>query len=79
MKYLNNIRPFYFFFAFVLGIIYVYLIEPGMKYINKHPTPENVNQIIYRGDNGECYVYDMEKVDCPKDRSIKQQPIVVTE
>ncbi len=79
MKYLNNIRPFYFFFAFVLGIIYVYLIEPGMKYINKHPTPENASQIIYRGEKGECYVYDMEKVDCPEAKSIKQQPIVVTE
>ena len=82
MKYLNNIRPFYFFFAFMLGILYVYLIEPGMKYINHHPAPENAGHTIYHDKNGECYVYDMEKVDCPTtttDKSIKQQPIVVTE
>jgi hypothetical protein len=52
-----------------------------MKYINQHPAPENAGHTIYRDKNGECYVYDMEKVDCPTttDRSIKQQPIVVTE
>lgn len=51
MKYLNKIRPFYFFAAFTLGIIYVYLIEPGMRYITKHPTPDNAGKIIYINEN----------------------------
>lgn len=83
MKYLNRIRPLYFFFAFILGILYVYLVEPGMKYVNKHPTPENAGKIIYRetkGTNDICYVYDMEKIDCPQNKSaIRQQPIVLNE
>ena len=85
MKYLNRIRPFYFFFAFILGILYVYLIQPGIKYIIQHPTPENAGQITYQSvkndnKNNECFVYRANKVECPDDKSlINQHPISVVE
>ena len=78
MQYLNRIRPFYFFFAFVLGLLYVYLIQPGMNYVMRHPTPENAGQITYQ-NTGECFIYRMNKVDCPADKSlVNTHPIGVT-
>jgi len=83
MRYLNRIRPLYFFLAFILGILYVYLLEPSMKFVNKHPTPDNAGKIVYHDKNSEtdiCYVYDMVKLDCPSDKNtIKQQPIGVSD
>jgi hypothetical protein len=85
MKYLNRIRPFYFFFAFMLGLLYVYLIQPGLKYIIRHPTPENAGQITYQNvsnsnKQNECFVYRVDKVECPVDKSlINQHPITVAE
>ncbi len=77
MKYLNRIRPFYFFFAFVLGIVYIYLIDPSPKYVTKHPTPENAGNIIYKENKG-CFIYKLVMLDCPNDKSgINNQPITV--
>lgn len=79
MQYLNKLRPIYFFGAFLLGILYVYLIQPGLRYINRHPTPENAGKIIYT-DSGKCFKYTLQPVMCPADETaINNQPIVVKE
>ena len=81
MKYLNKIRPVYFFLAFLLGLLYIYLIDTGNKYILLHPTPENAGNIIYNsnqpsGKSDACYKYIIQKLDCPKDKTaINNQPI----
>ena len=80
MQYLNRIRPFYFFISFVLGIIYVYLLEPSVKYVNKHPTPQNVGKIIYKQATGDCFIYKLVMLDCPNDKSgTNLQPITVND
>ena len=79
MKYLNRLRPFYFFFAFILGIVYVFLVQPGMRYITKHPTPENAGQVVYQEKDGTCFIYKAVEIQCPQDKSlITNQPITVT-
>jgi len=62
----------------MVGIIYVYLLEPGMKYIIKHPTPENAGKIIYKTKSNDCFVYKLHMLDCPADKAaINSQPISV--
>ncbi len=79
MKYLNKINPLYFFGAFLLGILYIYLDQPGLRYITRHPTPENAGKIIYT-DAGKCFKYTLQPVMCPSNKkTINNQPIVVKE
>lgn len=80
MRYLNKLNPLFFFGAFLLGILYVYLEEPGLRYITRHPTPENVGKIIYTEAGGKCFKYSLQSVMCPVDKTaINNQPIVVKE
>jgi hypothetical protein len=84
MQYLNKLRPFYFFAAFLLGILYVYLGEPAIRYLIRHPTPENAGKIIYK-DSGnplasKCFIYKLEEVSCPDNKTgVNIQPIAVKE
>lgn len=78
MQYLNRLRPFYFFFAFILGIVYVYLVQPSMRYITKHPTPENAGHIVYQEKDGTCFIYQAVEIPCPEDKTlISSHPITV--
>lgn len=94
MQYLNKLRPIYFFGAFLLGILYIYLLQPGLRYISRHPTPENAGKIIYTigtgflaqsqgtagANSGQCFTYKLIPMDCPQDKNaINNQPIVVKE
>jgi hypothetical protein len=80
MRYLNKLRPIYFFGAFLLGILYIYLLQPGLRYITKHPAPENASKIIYTESANKCFVYKLQPVECPIDtKSINNQPIGVKE
>lgn len=79
MQYLNKLRPIYFFAAFLLGILYVYLLRPGLRYLTRHPTPENVGKITYT-DSGKCFIYKLQQVKCPDDKTaVNNQPIAVVE
>ncbi len=81
MRYLNKLRPMYFFAAFLLGILYVYLGEPAKRYLTRHPTPENAGKIIYKDSaSSKCFIYKLEQVECPADKTgVNSQPIAVKE
>lgn len=66
-----------FFVAFAIGMIYVFLNVPPLKYVITYPTPYNVGGVVYKDPANTCYVYDAQKLECPKDATkIKQQPII---
>lgn len=65
---------FSFAFAFLLGIIYVYISSPPIRSIIKYPTPYNANKIVYMDHNRQCYKYSVEEVKC-KETSLNQ-PII---
>ena len=65
---------FSFAFAFLLGIIYVYISSPPIRSIIKYPTPYNANKIVYMDHNRQCYKYSAEEVKC-KESSLTQ-PII---
>jgi hypothetical protein len=70
-SYLN---PLAFVLAFGVGLLFVYITNPKIKVVIKFPTPLNAGKVIYR-DNGECYKYKVEEVDCDSYSTVmKEQP-----
>lgn len=66
-----------FILAFGIGMIYVMISAPPLKYVTTYPTPYNAGAVVYKDPAGTCYVFEAKRVDCPKDATkIKQQPII---
>jgi hypothetical protein len=63
-----------FVIAFGLGILYVYLDSPKQRMIIKYPTPYNIDKIVYKGLDEECYKFKANEVKCTN-KAI-DQPIV---
>lgn len=63
-----------FILTFILGMFYVYVDTPKPKMIIKYPTPYNVDKIVYKGLDEECYKFKAKEVKCT-DQAI-DQPIV---
>jgi hypothetical protein len=60
----------------VIGIIAVILIKPQQNVVYKYPTPETSGKDIYKDNNGICYKYIANKVDCDKNESrLKDFPL----
>jgi hypothetical protein len=69
-----KINWFSFIFAFVLGIIYIYISSAPIRNVIKYPTPYNANKIVYMNDDNQCYKYNATEVKCT-DASLTQ-PII---
>ena len=70
------IEPFPFFAAIFFGLMMCYILTPTPRIVFKHPTPENVNDVIYKDNSNNCYKYEVDEVKCPKNKDlIKQHPI----
>jgi len=77
---LDKINPYAFIVSFCIGIFICYITQPEPKIIVRHPRPDNVNNIVYKDDNNDCYKYESEEVDCPADKRMTiEHPIVITE
>ena len=73
---LSKIHPLYFFVAFAIGMLVVYLTKPTPELIVKFPSPQNANNLVYKQDD-TCFKFMASKEQCPMDKSlIKPQPIL---
>lgn len=71
----SKLNPFAFVLAFGAGLMVVYVTNPRPTLVVKFPTPMNAGKVIYR-ENGECYVYKHEEVDCDSYSGVvRDQPI----
>jgi hypothetical protein len=57
----------WFFVAFSVGILYVYLVHPKPPVVIKFPTPLNAGKVIYKDTSGTCYVYNAKPTKCTPD------------
>ena len=65
----------YFVCAFLIGLVLCYVMEPPPVVVVKFPTPYSAGTVLYHGDEGKCYRYDADMVECPLDRGkIRAQP-----
>lgn len=65
-----------FLVSLAIGLFFVYAYGTDMKVIYVYPTPENVNEFLFKDDANNCFTYEPQVVECPKDVSkIKSIPI----
>ena len=67
---LNYISIPVFLISFAIGLFFVYILGPEMKTIYIYPTPENVNKILFRDKASNCFKFEEQVVDCPKDGTL---------
>jgi len=73
---LNYISLPIFFISFAIGLFFVYVIGPEIKTIYIYPSPENVDKILFKDKADNCFYFEPQTVDCPKDESqISKIPI----
>lgn len=57
-----------FLISFAVGLFFVYILGPEIKKIYIYPSPENVNKVLFKDKAENCFYFQEEKVDCPKDK-----------
>jgi len=54
---------FYFILALFFGVFTVYIFNPDVKIIITYPSLDNLENNVYKDDNGICYKYQKEIID----------------
>ncbi len=67
---LNYISFPIFFVSFLIGLIFIYILGPEMKTIYIYPSPESVNKVLFKDKAENCFYFQEETVECPKDDSL---------
>lgn len=73
---LNYISLPIFLISFAIGLLFIYLMGPEMKTIYIYPSPENVDKVLFKDKAENCFYFEEENVECPKDEKfISKIPI----
>lgn len=59
-----------FLLSFAIGLFFVYMFGPEMKTIYIYPSPENIDKMLFKDKADNCYIFEEELVDCPKDNNL---------
>ena len=67
---LNYISLPLFLISFCVGLFFIYILGPDMKTIYVYPTPENVDEILFKDKADNCFYFEEVDVKCPTDTSL---------
>lgn len=67
---LNYISLPVFLISFAIGILFIYLMGPEMKTIYIYPSPENVDKVLFKDKAENCFYFEEENIECPKDENL---------
>ena len=65
-----------FIFGVSIGIFLLYIYKPAPVVIMKHPTPDNVDNTIYKNKDRSCYKYTANEVAC--NGLVLDHPIIIS-
>ena len=75
---LNYISAPAFFISFIVGLFFVYLWGPEIKTVYIYPSPENVDKFLFKDKADNCFYFEEEFVECPKNSElISKLPIQI--
>ena len=66
---LNYISIPIFLISFAIGLFFIYILGPEMKTIYIYHSPESVGKVLFKDKADNCFYFEEEFVDCPKDES----------
>ena len=58
-----------FTISFFIGLVFIYILGPGIKRVFVYPTPFNIGKVILQDNTHSCFVYKQKIVDCPSDET----------
>lgn len=69
---LGRLRPLWFFSAFVIGLLFCFVLAPKQRVVVKFPSPYNAGRIVYRDTSDSCFKINADEVTCPKEGVLPQ-------
>ena len=73
---LKHLRLIPFIAGLAIGVAMLLYYKPPRKTVYEYPHPQNVNERVYRDENGVCYKYSANKVDCDaNEATLRAYPI----
>ena len=66
----NYISLHVFLISFAIGVLFIYILGPDMKTIYIYPSPENVHKVLFKDKAENCFYFEEEVVECPKDKTL---------
>lgn len=73
---LNYISLPVFIISFAIGLFFVYIMGTEMKTVYIYPSPDLINQVLFKDDAENCFKLEQKEVKCPlNDSEIFHIPI----
>lgn len=63
---MNIIKFNYFLISLCVGLLYIYLNEDYKHVIVLYPNPQNIGKYTYVDKANNCFNYDLNEKECPK-------------
>lgn len=59
-----------FLISFAIGLLFIYIMGPEMKTIYIYPSPESVDKVLFKDKAENCFYFEEQNVECPKDKNL---------
>jgi hypothetical protein len=59
-----------FLISFAIGLFFVYILGAEKRTVYIYPSPETVNKVLFKDSADNCFYFEEETVDCPRDNNL---------